>query len=285
MPGPDAVSVGPPPNELPANGTDEQLAAQNRQNEAIAAEFLTKIIRMRGVRISRSAYLTQQLRRIDATDATITSAIESTPIQAGISRVTLDRIGVSAIRAETNKSAALSFVTGMPGGFAMFASIPADVTQYYVHTFRVMQELAYLYGWREFLNGQDEVDEEALGQLTMFLGVMMGVSGAQAGLSSFATQVAGPVIQDQISKRVISKTAWRTPMKRVLRQVGIRVTRASLARSVTKVVPVVSGAVAGGMTFVSLRGQGERLRIHLREMPPPGLDAAEFRALVENEGN
>ena len=33
----------------------------------------------------------------------------------------------------------------------MAGTIPADMTQYYVHAFRIMQKLAYLYGWQTFL--------------------------------------------------------------------------------------------------------------------------------------
>ena len=109
-----------------------------------------------------------------------------------------------------------------PGGFAMGASIPADITQYYVHAFRVMQKLAYLNGWQSFLNDLDDVDDETLGKLSLFLGVMMGVGSASVGLTNFAQTVARPALQKQISKQALTKTAWYGPMKQVLGLVGTR---------------------------------------------------------------
>ena len=70
-------------------------------------------------------------------------------------------------------------------------------------------------------------------------------------------------------------------MKQVLGLVGIKVTKDSFAKTVTKTVPLVGGVISGGMTLVSLRLQSERLHLHLRELPPPGMDAAAHRVLVE----
>lgn len=260
---------------------DAAIRQQDRDAAEFAADFLKKVIRIRGVRIERSAFLRQELRKAHLDDAMIGRAVEMTPIQAGIPLSTLDAIGTSVIAFETNKSAAMSFAAGLPGGFAMAAAVPADITQYYVHAFRVMQKLAYIYGWQNFLDDLDDIDDETLGKLSLFLGVMMGVGGASAGLSKFAQQVARPALQKQITKQALTKTAWYGPMKQVLKLIGIKVTKDSFAKTVTKAVPVAGGVISGGMTFVSLRLQSERLMAHLRELPPPGMDAATHRALVE----
>lgn len=51
----------------------------------------------------------------------------------------LDDVAESVINFETGKSTALSFAAGLPGGFAMIGTVPADITQFYVHAFRIMQ--------------------------------------------------------------------------------------------------------------------------------------------------
>lgn len=277
-------------NELLPGGSDSSestpadvgvaLNQQDKEATEFAAEFLKKVIRIRGVRIERSAFLRQELRKVHLDDETITRAIDTTPFQAGVPLATLDEIGASSIAFETNKSAAMSFAAGLPGGFAMAAAVPADITQYYVHAFRVMQKLAYLYGWQNFLDDLEDIDDETLAKLSLFLGVMMGVGGASAGLSKFAQQVARPAIQKQIAQQALTKTAWYGPMKQVLKLIGIKVTKDSFAKTVTKAVPVAGGVISGGMTFVSLKLQSERLLLHLREMPPPGVDSAEHRAAI-----
>ncbi len=197
-----------------------------------------------------------------------------TPLQAGVDIEQLDKLASDAIGFETKKSAGMSFVAGLPGGFGILASIPADILQYYVHAFRVMQKLAYIYGWKDSLRDLDEVDDETVGKLAMFLGVMMGVSGAATSLTIFARQVAMPTLQKQIANQALTKTAWYGPVKQTLKLIGIKVTKDSFAKTVTKAVPVASGVISGGITLVSLSSQAGRLESQLRKIPPPGVDAA-----------
>ena len=256
------------------------LAEQDDQAQKFAVRFLKKIIRLRGVRIGRDDYLRQELRKLGLDDDAITLALKTTPVQAGVPLAQLDRLAAFTIAFETRKSAAISFATGLPGGFAMLATIPTDITQYYVHAFRVMQKLAYIYGWKDFLGDLDEIDDETIGKVTLFLGVMMGVSGASSSLTAFTTQIARPALQKQISKQALTKTAWYGPMKQILRVIGVNVTKNSFARTVTKAVPVVSGILSGGMMYMTLKNQAFRLQRHLRELPPPGVDAAQYLAAL-----
>jgi hypothetical protein len=69
-------------------------------------------------------------------------------------------------------------------------------------------------------------------------------------------------------------------MKQTLRIIGVQVTKQSFAKTVSKVVPVVGGLVSGGLTFVTLRLQSKRLMEHLRELPPPNVDAEIYLAAV-----
>ena len=176
----------------------------------------------------------------------------------------------------------MSFAAGLPGGFAMLGTIPADLTQYYVHAFRIMQKLAYLYGWRELLSDMDEVDDETIGVLAVFFGVMLGVGGAAQSLTAFARSVAMPAFQKQLTKQALTKTSWYPVMKHCLRYIGINLTKKGFAQGVSKAIPLIGGAVSGGMTFVSLQSQSHRLKNHLRELPAPGVDAEVWKQAVSD---
>ena len=256
------------------------VSDQDQQAQEFASQFLQKIIRIRGVKVERSAFLKQELRKLGLADADVELALTATPIQAGVALAQLDALADATISFESRKSASMSFAAGLPGGFAMLASIPADITQYYVHAFRVMQKLAYLYGWKDFLGDLDDADDETIGKLAVFLGVMMGVGGAARSLVGFANHVARPALQKQIAKQALTKTAWYGPVKQTLRLIGIKVTKDSFAKTVTKTVPVAGGILSGGMTLASLTTQAGRLKKSLRELPPPGVDAAEYAAAV-----
>ena len=133
---------------------------QEAEAEHRGLDFLTKIVCLPGVRIRRDEFLRQELTKVHASDDIIARSLDTNPAAAGVPLAVLDGLAEETISYETNKSAAISFAAGIPGGFAMLGTVPADLMQYYVHAFRIMQKLAYLYGWRELLSDMDEVDDE-----------------------------------------------------------------------------------------------------------------------------
>ena len=138
------------PDTTNGRSQDDELvglsAGQQSEAERRALDFLAKVVRVPGVRINREEFLRQELRKLHMSDDAIERAIDSNPLLAGVALTQIDRLADEAISYETNKSAAISFVAGIPGGFAMLGTIPADLMQYYVHALRIMQKLAYLYG-------------------------------------------------------------------------------------------------------------------------------------------
>lgn len=277
----DESLAGDPTQILKDVTVEQQKAA-----EQFALEFLKEVLRLRGVRIDRAQFLKAELHKRGVGPEVLERAIAETPVAAGISLSMLDHIAVSSIRFETQKSSAISFAAGLPGGFAMLGTIPGDITQFYVHAFRVMQKLAYVYGWQALLEDAKDVDDETLGVLASLLGVMMGVGAASGAVTTFAANVARPAVQKQITKVALTKTAWYTPMKQVLKIVGVKITKQTFANAVAKVVPVVGGVVSGSMTMITLDSQSKRLMRHLREIPPPNVAADVYlealRALDED---
>ena len=166
-------------------GVDDELrgitAEQASSAELHGLDFLKKVVRFPGVRINRDEFLRQELTKLRASEEVIERALATSPALAGVPLLALDTLADETITYETNKSAALSFAAGLPGGFAMLGTIPADLMQYYAHALRIMQKLAYLYGWRDLLADVDE-DDEMLGVLAVFFGVMLGVGGAAQSL-------------------------------------------------------------------------------------------------------
>ena len=154
----------------------------------------------------------------------------------------------------------------------MLGTIPADLMQYYAHALRIMQKLAYLYGWRDLLADVDE-DDEMLGVLAVFFGVMLGVGGAAQSLTAFARIAAKTAYQKHVTKRALMSITWYPVVKYSLRVIGINITKSSFTKGASKIVPVIGGFVSSGLTFMALQTQSARLKGHLRELPPPGIDA------------
>jgi hypothetical protein len=272
----EIVRPGGDPDALvpAAGGIGATISAQDDDGEAFALAFMGKLLRLRGVRIDREHFLTAELRKRRVAEDVIVRAVADRPATAGVAAETLDDIARHSIAFETKKSATIAFAAGLPGGFALVGTVPADIAQYYVHAFRVMQKLAYLYGWQSLLDDCLEVDDETLGELGAFLGVMLSVAGASTALTGFANNVARPALQKQLASKALTKTAYYPVVKQTLKRVGVQINKQIFARTVTKVVPLVGGIVSGGLTYASLRAGSGRLMEHLRTLPPALPDPA-----------
>lgn len=271
---PDTTNGRTRHREVIGDASGQQSAPEQR-----ALEFLAKVVRVPGVRVNREEFLRQELRKLRMDDDAIARAIDSNPLLAGVALTEIDRLAEEAISYEMNKSAAISFVAGIPGGFAMLGTIPADLMQYYVHALRIMQKLAYLYGWGELLPDGRDADDDTLGVLTVFFGVMLGVGGAAQSLTAFARVAAKTAYQNHATKRALMSITWYPVVKHSLRLIGINITKSTAAKGFSKIVPVIGGFVSSGLTFMALQSQSALLKGHLREIPPPGVSVEEWDQL------
>lgn len=60
----------------------------------------------------------------------------------------------------------------------MAGTVPADLTQQMAHILRIMQKLAYLYGWPSLMDEENStIDDGMVNDLIIFAGIMFGVEG------------------------------------------------------------------------------------------------------------
>lgn len=243
--------------------------------DAESEEFAYKIIKraasLSGVKIDRAAFIRTELRK-HCPHVDVDLAVATTPIEAGVTVSEVDEIARSAVDFETKKCAGLSFLAGIPGGIALVGTVPADLAQYFAHVMRIEQKLAYLYGWQTFLNDADEVDDETIMQLVVLMGVMMQVGGAANSITKFAANAAQAGVAKTIQRQALAKTTFYPVMKSVLRVLGIQLTKETFAKTVSKAVPIVGGAVSGGLTYATFKPGAEHLRKYLRSLPVSGID-------------
>ncbi len=144
----------------------------------------------------------------------------------------------------------------------MAATIPGDVAQYFWHAIVLAQKLAYLYGWPDLLKNGN-VDEETKLHITLLIASMMGARQANTVLAAIADGLAGEVSR-RLPRLALTKTVYYPIVKKVGKWIGIKVTKQSFARVVSKAVPLVGGVVSAGVTVLTLRPMGKRLQKHLR---------------------
>lgn len=213
------------------------------------------------VRINRDDFLTKALQKY-YTDDVVTVAVEHSPAYAGIPVEVINRIAKSSITYETTKVSALSFAAGIPGGFGMVGTIPADLVQYFGHVLRILQKLTYLYGWQDLFDENGQMDDETANLLTLFTGVMFGVSGAAGAITKIANTAAQNVAK-KLAQKPLTKGVIYPVVKKVAIALGAKMTKDVFAKSVSKVIPVIGGIASGGITLVTYKPMAEKLRKYL----------------------
>ena len=262
----------------------EVIPTNEEEAEEFAKAIMQRAASLKVVKINRGDFLRSEIkRRFPEIDADF--AGETTPAETGIAPEDLDRMAIDVIDLETKKCAGLSFLAGIPGGLAMVGTVPADLAQYFAHVMRIEQKLAYIYGWQTFLNEEDEVDDETVMKLVVLMGVMMQVGGAANAVTTFAANTARAGIEKAIQKQALTKTFWYNPMKKVLRYLGVNLTKQTFAKTASKVVPVIGGAISGGMTYMAYKPGAERLRRYLRSLPTSGIDETLYPDIIAIEAD
>lgn len=232
--------------------------------EVSPQDVMTCALQVPGVKIERSEFLFKELIKYYPEEQVLKS-ISSNPASTGIPRDKINEIADQVIEYETNKVSAISFAAGIPGGFAMAATIPADVAQYFGFLLRVMQKLAYLYGFQEFELNENSISDDTMNQLLIFFGVMFGVTAANQGVKIIA-ETAGNKISRTLAQKALTKTTLYPIVKKVATTLGFKMTKDVFAKSVSKVVPVVGGAVSGGLTYLTFKPCAIKLKDNLKSL-------------------
>ncbi len=207
------------------------------------------------VKINRDEYLSKEFSKDFANIQD--KILQLGPYEAGVPIEIIQQKAKSAINYETNKATAVSFANGIPGGFALFATIPADITQFMGHSMRIMQKLCYLSSMPGFSRIDDMTDEEANAVL-IYLGVMFSSAGATLAVQQIANHLAEFALKE-IPKMALTKVVGYNVLKDILKMVGIKLTKDTTAKSVAKIVPILGGIISGGITFIQLQKMSNRL--------------------------
>lgn len=217
---------------------------------------------MPGVKVDRDDFLRKELKNYCSPEQ-LNLAISSRPIN-GVSKEIIDRIANACINSHTTKVTTISAVAGIPGGFAMAGTIPADMAQYYWHVFVLAQKLAYLYGFPDLRDENGNLTDTASDMLTLFVGVMMGASAANQAIKGLAKEFAKQIVK-RLPQKALTKTMYYPIIKQIAKWIGVKLTKETFAKGLGKVVPILGGVISGGLTLATFRPSAKRLQHKLQE--------------------
>jgi len=217
-----------------------------------------------GVRVNRETYLRSQLKSKFSSEI-VEKAIQTRPATAGISLTDIDSISFGSIGMHVIGVSSISFAAGLPGGWWMAATIPGDLAQFYWHALVLSQKLAYLYGWPSFFDKDDEIDDETILRLTLFIGVMMGAAGANSIMVDLSKQFAGQIAK-KLPQQALTKYGFYNLTKQVGKWIGVGITKQSFARGISKVIPIIGGGFSAALSAAIFIPMSNNLKNHLRTL-------------------
>ncbi len=245
--------------------SDTPFAMDEPSGLVVWNRVLRTALQLPGARVDRTAFLRSALSPYLSSDK-VEKAVQQTPAKAGISKQVVADASQKAIKWHQAGVSATSAVAGLPGGFWVAGTVPADVIQYFWHVLVVVQKLAYLHGWPSLLQEGEEVDEETTLVLTLFVGVMLGIQGATSGLGKWVSAL-GLEGAKHLPKSPLNKHAIYRLATEVAKWIGLRLTRKKLAEMLGRAMPVVGGIFAGTTTWMAFGKGTQRLKEHLESLP------------------
>lgn len=228
---------------------------ENKSSTSLVSVISTAI-QIPGVKVNRNAFLGEQFS--GATPELLEEILNVGPVEAGCSRKELHKIACKLVQKKTLFSTGASFLAGMPGGFTMAATIPADMLQFYGVALGLAQEISYLYGACDLWSGDVLDEEKVTNQLILYCGVMLGASGAAQTIRVLSSSLAKQALK-KLPQQALTKTFYYPIIKSIAKAFGAKMTKEVFAKGVSKVIPIIGGVVSGGITFATLKPMGMRL--------------------------
>lgn len=228
-------------------------------------KFLNGILKMPGARVDRVQFLQKTFSHLSADEMRI--CIEEKPLKV-LSEKEIDAAANSIISSHTTKVTAISAASGIPGGFAILATIPADLANYYYHVVSVGQKLGYLYGYPDMLDANERLTPDGEVMLTAFIGVMNQVAVARELIKKIAVEVSKRISEEtatRVAGKLLQKQIVSQSAEMIAKRLGTQVTTKSGGRILSKAVPLLSGVICGAMTYATFQPQAKRLHTALKD--------------------
>ena len=223
-------------------------------------KVLTTVLKMPGVKVDRVSFLQKELKPY--CNQSRLQMLGSVRPYTVVSEMVIDKLARQCINRHTTLATTGSAIAGLPGGLAMAATIPTDLTQYYYHVFVLSQKLAYLYGYPDFCDEDGELSDMASDLMTIFMGVMMGAPVAEEGITELSKAVAESAVT-RLPRVALTKAALYPVVSQVAKMIGMKLSKDSFAKGVGKFIPIAGGLFSGGLTLATFRPGANRLRRQL----------------------
>ena len=230
--------------------------------------FLNGILKMPGAKINREAYLRKTFSHLS--DSEIRQCLSESPAKV-VSQIEIENAASNAIGSHTAKATAISAISGIPGGVAILATVPADLANYYFHVVAVGQKLGYLYGFPDMVDDHGQLTPDGEIMLTAFIGVMNKVEMAKELVKKIAVEVTKRMTEEtaiRVAGNIFSKQLIAQAIEAISTKLGTQIAAKGVGRGLYKAIPFLSGVVCGTITYATFKPQAKRLYEVLKSNQP-----------------
>ena len=259
---------------------------QNGDNQITIEDVIIMGLKIPGIKVNRSEFLKKEFSK-KYTGEVVENIIKFNPAHENISLDVIDKIADDVIQYERLCVSGISTALSAPGGFAMVATLPTDIAQYYGYMLRATQKLLYLYGFPE-IDVKDEqlIDSGTMNTFIICMGVMYGVAGANTALKSMA-KALGLGVEKKLIHTALTKGTIYPIVKSVAKWFNVRMTKEIFAGFFKKSIPVVGGLIGGGLTYLSFKPCCEKLKdaLHDTILSNPNLKSDSELIEIKEEEN
>lgn len=257
---------------------------QNGDGQITIEDVIIMGLKIPGVKINRSEFIKKEFSKYYSEEI-IDNIIKYNPAHENIPINKISKIADDVIQYERLCVSGISTALSAPGGFAMVATLPTDIAQYYGYMLRATQELLYLYGFPEIdINSQQLLDSETINTLIVCMGVMYGVAGANTALKSMA-KALGVGVEKKLINKALTKGTIYPIVKSVAKWFNVRMTKEIFAGFFKKSIPIVGGVIGGSITYLSFKPCCEKLKITLENTKlsnPKYIESKEENIMIDN---
>ena len=217
--------------------------------EQILEVLIRKILTLPGAMVDRERFLREEFGAEPV--ALLNKILEEGPVEAGIPQLILLKKANALTTEESLKAGAITFMTGLPLPVIAGIAVPADIIKFYGTTIRLAQEIAYLYGQKDLRNLDND---DVVNQMIIYLGAMLGATGAAEGVRMMASKLAVKFPEFAITKRM-----YQMINTFITRWFAANLTKKAFVDGVGNVVFLLGGIISGTFTLVIMKSMGKKL--------------------------
>ena len=239
---------------------------ENGNGQIDIEDVIIKCMKIPGIKVNREEFLRKEFGN-KLSKEVIDKAILENPMKAKIKSEFIDEIADDVIKFEKLQVSGISAALSAPGGWAMLATIPADIVQYYGYLLKTMQKLLYLYGYPQldFEYEGNLLDSESMGIVVTCLGIMFGVGTANKLLHKLSPALAEGLGKKFMRTAVTKQTVWYPALKKICRVFNYTLTKEAFRAAMKKAIPVIGFAVGGTITYFSFGPCCKKLQTQLKD--------------------